>query len=173
MNWFFKFLIVMTFILVSCLTWLAGPIQKALEKVQHKETVKANYRVCTHMRSMEEVYEKYVRNMFASGCLAEVKFIYNKVVPESKQDRATRAKIILELEDENSDFFQETMNQCHEMAADYNRMGRISEALVSNIYYQKLNCPAVYKELDKLGIKQEDIDNEDAERAKQPPQEGE
>lgn len=168
MHGFFKFLIVMNFILLSCLTWLAGPIQKALEKVNHKEMVKANYRVCSHIRAMQPVYDEYVMNMFTSGCTWASGMDLINTLPKKEQN-----KIEKEFADHDGEIFELALNRCRSEAAEYNRLGRITEALISNIYFQELKCPAVYEELKRLNITEEELDKEFEERAKRPPQEGE
>lgn len=147
----FKAMIVCSFIMLSMLTWAAGPIQKLVEKVQYKETIKAKLKVCSEIRSMLPVYEEWTRTLFINGCLWQARGFLFAVMPE-KEDEIRK-----QFKDQEGKMFDDMNNACIQGAAAQQEENNIRDMVLSPIYHTKLDCPALYDEAEKLGIKEEDV----------------
>ena len=149
-NGMWKFLIVSSFAMLSALTWGASPIQKLIEKVQKKETVKAQVKICRHIESMQDVYEQHVKNMFASGCM----WTTREVMIGLHVDKKDYYKKLFEDKDDLE--YEKFKDNCLDGGSEYQRQGKIKEVMVSDLYHDQMKCPDVYKEAEKLGLKEDD-----------------
>lgn len=134
------------FVMLSMLTWGASPLQKLVEKVQYKETIKVKMKLCNEMRAMLPVYQDWTRLLFINGCLwfsRESLFI---TFPEKKD------AIRQQWADQEGKEFELMNNTCMMAAAAQQEENNIRDEVASPLYYDKLDCPAIYDEADKLRI---------------------
>lgn len=146
-----KAMIFCSFLMLSVLTWAAGPIQKVFEKVQHKETVKAKMLLCSEIRAGLPVYEDWTRRLFINGCL----WLGRSVMVELNADKADAIR--QQWKDEQGKEFDMINNECIAAAAAQQEQNNMRDRVLSPLYHEKLNCPAVYDEAEKLGLKEEDV----------------
>lgn len=146
-----KFLIVSSFVMLSMLTWAVSPLAKLVEKVQHKETVKAQLKVCKQVRAMIPVYEDWVIRLWKSGCFWEN---YN-IIATLEPDRAEDVRKQLD-EGEGLDF-ERMDNRCGQAAASAIQSNKVVDKVATPIYFNELDCPKLYEEAKKLGIEDKDV----------------
>ena len=150
----FKIMIVTSFFMLSMLTWGASPLQKLVEKVQEKETVKGQMKACNEIRAMLPVYEGYVENIFKMGCIWQSR---NIAIFLNKDD----PKRVKEIEDafsnEEGGFYEQVNNECLSAGAEYQSKGNLKELMVNQLYFEKLKCPITFDNAKKLGIEDEDV----------------
>lgn len=142
-----KGLILASFIMLSMLTWASSPLQKLVEKVQHKQTVKAKLIVCAEIRAMIPVYQDWTAKLFKGGCIWEAGNTFSWVNPD-KWDKEWHK----EFEDQEGPLFEETVNRCARGAADNELQNKITDRVATPLYFEKLDCPSILKEAEKLGI---------------------
>lgn len=137
--------------MLSVLTWAASPIQKLVEKVQEKETIKAKKKLCDHIYGMQDVYEDYVQRMFVSGCIWNTREVLIALNPDKKEHYNKMFKDQDDLE------FEKFKNNCIGGGSEYQRQGKIKELMVSDLYHDQLKCPEVYEKAKELSIKDDDV----------------
>lgn len=146
-----KILIVSSFIMLSMLTWMASPLQKLVEKVQHKETVKAQLKVCQQVRAMFPVYTEWVQRLWVSGCIWENVQIHGMLFPDTFEEVLKQVKANEGIE------FEKMLNRCSPPAAAALKDNEIADRIVTPIYFEQMKCPELYEEAKKLGIEDEDV----------------
>lgn len=142
-----KSMIISSFVMLSMLTWGMSPLQKIIENVQHKEAVRAQLKVCAEVRSMFDVYADWTSRLFESGCLWESRNILLALSPEKEHDNLK--KEFLEQKGPN---FEQFMNKCSQASSQAMKEFKITDRVVTPIYFEKFNCPKVIEEAEKLGI---------------------
>lgn len=157
MSFIWKFMIVGSFAMLSTLTWGSSPLQKVFEKVQRKEQVIATVRVCREIRASISIYENYFQDMFRSGCMWEIKNTMFLIY----QDEAKREEVRSWFKKDETPEWDKFYNHCSEGSANYLQEGKLKDIVLSPIYHDQLNCPAMEEEAKKLGIKEEDLDERD------------
>lgn len=141
-----------SFIMLCMLTWAASPIQKLFENIQKKEKLIATYYVCDELRSSLDVYEEYMEGMFETGCMFTTRNANIELFPDRKEE------ILKLFEQKSSIQYENWLNNCSVGATNYVADNKLKEGIASPIYHHTLNCPKVYDDLKKLGIKEEDLD---------------
>lgn len=142
-----KSMTISSFVMLSMLTWATSPLQKLVENVQHKETIKAQLKVCAEVRSMLDVYADWTTTLFESGCLWEVRNILLAFGPEKERDNIKK-----EFLEEKGSVFESTMNRCKQGSAQAMKEFKIVDRVATPIYFEKFNCPKIIEEAEKLGI---------------------
>lgn len=150
-NQFYKLLIVLCFGMLSMLTWASSPMQVLVEKVQHKETIKAKGKACREMLALSSTYTDYVERMFVSGCLWETRNYLLETKPKYAE------QIEKDFNDQESKLFEVAKNHCVDGGFAYQKEGKIKEEIVSDLS-EKFDCENVFVEMKKLGITGEDLD---------------
>jgi hypothetical protein len=145
-NGIWKVMIVGSFLMLSMLTWGMSPLQKLVEKVQHKETIKAKLLVCSEIRASMSIYQDWLEKLWVSGCMWETRNIYVTLQPEKEKDIEAQIKAQEGLE------FDKFLNHCSKPAAEAIKDNKVTEKVATPLYFEKLDCPAVYEEAKKLGI---------------------
>ncbi len=149
-NPIWKVMIVISFIMLSMLTWAMSPLQKLVEKVQHKETVKAKVSVCNKIHQMLPVYEDWTRQLFTNGCLWQARSFVIAAIPEKEKDVRQQWK------DEEGKEFEMFNNNCIQGAIAQQEENNMRDKVLNPIYHHTLDCPAVFKEAEELGIKEDE-----------------
>lgn len=140
--------------MLSLLTWGSGPLQKVMEKIEQKATIRAALKVCNQLRTQEEVYTNYVQQMFASGCV----FATRQGMHEMKSIVKPGTKIFTDDEidkifhDHDSLEWDHIKSFCMEGGARYNLGGYIKEGMVSDLE-KTLECSRTAEYAEKMGIK--------------------
>jgi len=145
-----KAMTIVSFLMLSMLTWGMSPLQKLVEKVQHKETVKAKVKVCRQMLAMLPVYEQWTGRLFTNGCLWQGRGFAIALYPEREKE------LRKQWEDQEGKEFDMVNHNCMEGAAAQQRENNIRDKVLSPLYHENLDCPAVYEEAEKLGIKEDE-----------------
>lgn len=146
-----KAMIVSSFIMLSMMTWAASPLLKLVEKVQHKETVKAKLKVCTQLNAMLPVYRDWTNKLFSSGCIYQVRSFLFALAPERE------AEIKQQWKDQEGLDWDKWMNVCQDAASRNERDNRITDRVLTPIYFEDMNCPEVVDEAKKLGVEVDDV----------------
>lgn len=157
----YKFMVITSFIMLSCLTWGSGMITKAVEKHAEKARtegmLKGRKEVCDKIRGMQAPYEEYVLHNFRSGCLwqkREALLASAARVTDDKKKEFLLFEINRIFKDGQEDpQFEKMLNECSAGAAAYMQQGRVKERMVSELYFDTLDCPAVYAKMQTLEIK--------------------
>ena len=146
-----KALIVSSFVMLSMLTWAASPLQKLVEKVQHKETIKAQMKVCSQVRAMFPVYQDWVQTLWMSGCIWQTRNLMMELEPKNEKE------IEKQIAESEGPYYEKVDNLCRPAAAAAMREHKIAERVAYPMYMEHLKCPDVYDEAKKLGIEEEDV----------------
>jgi hypothetical protein len=141
-----KLFVFFNFLMLTSLTIAQKPIQKAIDMVEHKHKLKAQAEVCLHIRAKEDVYSEYVRGMFISGCLWDLK---GTLIFMAGKDKKRIEEINKAFKEQESSDFDNYRNHCMEGGAAYQREGQITEQIISDLY-SHFQCAKVFKELEKL-----------------------
>jgi hypothetical protein len=147
-----KLMIVASFAMLSMLTWGMSPLQKLVEKVQHKETIRAQLKVCTEVRAMIPVYQDWVSKLWVSGCAWQTRNIMVSMTDDSKESQ----RIEEEFKNQEGLSFEKAINLCSQPAAEAMRENKIVDRVATPIYFEKFDCPKIYEEAKKLGIPEDE-----------------
>lgn len=143
--YFYKMLIILSFIMLSSLTWSSAPLQKAIEGVTTKYEKQAKAQVCLEVIAHKEVYHDYSRKMFISGCLTSTRH-YIKALAGKDKKRLEEIEEVFNSQDSLE--FDRYSTFCQSMAAEYERQGNITEKIISSLWYD-FKCDQVDKEAFK------------------------
>lgn len=150
LNGTLKFMVVCSFIMLSMLTWASSPLQKLVEKVQHKETIKAKLFVCSEIRASIPVYQKWTTDLWNSGCLWVMRDLLT-INLNSKDQQG----IIEQFKDHEGPHFEGALNHCSAASAAASKQHQIVDRVATPLYFERLACPEILKEAEKLGILEE------------------
>ena len=153
-NGLWKTLIVLSFIMLSAMTWANSPIQKIIEKTQKKQTLIAKFKVCEEMMASEDVYKSYTKNIFVSGCLTNMRDFLVILNP----DKEEHFKNVFQ--QQSSEEFDSWLNACTGSANDYEQQGKITAIIIREAYYETLKCDKVVEEAQAMGITKKDINEQ-------------
>lgn len=142
-NGLYKFLVILSFVMLSSLTWSSAPLQKAIEGVTTKYEKKAKATTCMEVIAHKEVYHDFNRKMFISGCLTSTRQYIKELANGDKK----RLKEIEEMfQSQDSLEFDRYSTFCQSMAAEYERQGNITEKIISSLWYD-LKCDQIDKKV--------------------------
>ena len=146
-----KILIVMSFAMLSALTWAAKPLADTYEKIQKKQKAIAVITICRRIVALEEPYGKVMKNNFVSGCLWETRNVLKEIQPK-------KSEYIDKLFQEQSSIeFNNMADHCSNGANAYMAEGRIKEIMIAGLYHEELKCNDWETYARNLGVTEEDI----------------
>jgi hypothetical protein len=136
-----KVLIVLSFIMLSAITWGSAPIQKAIEKIHKKYEKQAIQSVCAVAWGKRDVYTMWMQNAFTSGCMVNARAVFAAYTNTKKEHNA----VIDEWADGKSERYIKTKDWCEGIARQYIEEGKIQTDLMASVFID-LGC-------DKLDAK--------------------
>lgn len=142
-----KFFAISSFIMLSTMTWASKPFQKIFEKIQEKETVKAELKICSMVRQLQPKHTKHIEDIFASGCLYGTR---EAIYMMAEGDDGFNAVIKNMFNNQDSIEFGKYDYSCN--YAKSKILKENSEEVISALYNEDLKCPEVFDKAEKLGI---------------------
>lgn len=148
-----KVLAILSFIMLSALTWAAKPLADTYEKIQKKQKAIAVITICRRIVAFEEPYGKIMNSNFVSGCLWETRNVLKSLQPKKSEyvDKVFQEQSSLE--------WDSMRDHCANGANAYMAEGRIKEVMVAGLYHEELKCPDWESYARTLGVTEEDIAN--------------
>lgn len=146
-----KILIVMSFAMLSTLTWGAKPIANTFEQIKKKQRAIAVVKLCRQIREKEDIWAAFTKSSFTSGCLYQAREILIELQPQ-KRDMLT------EMFDKQKDpVFDKFKDDCANAAHQYLTESRINGIVMEGLYHQELDCPKWEDYARTLEITDEDL----------------